>query len=193
MARTAKLSRQTKETNVEVELCLDGGEIEIFTGVHFFDHMLQAFAVHSGFGIKIKATGDLDVDFHHTVEDVGIVLGQVFEDALGDKKGITRYAHVYIPMDEALLFAAVDICGRSYLVFDGHFPQEKVGRFDTCLIREFMRAFVMHAGITLHLRCEEGENAHHMIEGLFKALAHVLYDGSRVTRGKQLLSSKGSL
>lgn len=193
MERYAMKTRETKETQVELELCLEGGEIDISTGVGFFDHMLTAFAVHSGFGLRVKTVGDWHVDCHHTVEDTGIVLGQVFIQALGTKKGIARYGHAYIPMDEALAFAAVDISGRPFLVFAGEFPQERVGDFDTCMTEEFFRAFAFQAGITLHLRCEYGKNSHHMIEGLFKAAAHALKDAVSYTGDGVLLSSKGTL
>ena len=149
--RTAEINRKTKETDISVKLSLDGGEVSIDTGIGFFDHMLTALAVHGGFGLEITAKGDLNVDGHHTVEDVGIVLGTAFARALGDKSGIMRYGSAYIPMDEALGFCAVDVSARPYLVFIAKITNEKVGDFDTCLTEEFMRAFAFNAGITLHL------------------------------------------
>ena len=194
MERYASLHRQTKETDVTVELCLDGGERKISTGVGFFDHMLTALAVHGGFGLNVNTVGDWEVDCHHTVEDTGIVLGQAFCAALPTKRGIRRYGHAFIPMDEALAFAAADISGRPFLVFDAAFPQERVGDFDTCMTEEFFRAFAMNAGITLHLQCQYGKNSHHMIEALFKAAAHALGDAVALEQDRDLLlSSKGVL
>ncbi len=190
--RTSVQERKTRETEVKIELALDGGDVEISTGIGFFDHMLNAFAIHGGFGLKVDAVGDLLVDCHHTVEDVGIVLGKAFGQALGDKSGIARYGTFYIPMDESLAFASVDISGRPFLVFHAEFPQERVGDFDTCMTEEFMRAFAVNAGITLHTRVEYGVNSHHEIEALFKAVAHAL----RMAVGKTFegtLSTKGSL
>ena len=168
MERYASMHRKTNETEVTLELCLDGGERAISTGVGFFDHMLSAFAVHGNFGLKVKTVGDWEVDCHHTIEDTGIVLGKAF--------------------------AAVDISGRPFLVFSGEFPQERVGDYDTCMTEEFFRAFAANAGITLHLRCEYGKNSHHMIEALFKAAAHALRDAlSQEEDPNLLLSSKGVL
>ena len=164
------------------------------TGVGFFDHMLTAFAVHGNFGLKVNTVGDWEVDCHHTVEDTGIVLGKAFAEALPTKRGIKRFGHAFIPMDEALAFAAADISGRPYLVFDGEFPQERVGDFDTCMTEEFFRAFAANAGVTLHLKCEYGKNSHHMIEAMFKAAAHALRDAvSQEEDPALLLSSKGVL
>ena len=190
--RTTQLQRKTKETDISLSLCLDGGVVDINTGIGFFDHMLTAFAVHGGFGLKIDAKGDLQVDSHHTVEDVGIVLGTAFAQALGDKSGIMRYGNVFIPMDESLGSAIVDISGRPFLVFSANFEQEKVGDFDSCLCEEFFRAFAFNAGITLHASALYGNNAHHQIEALFKALAHALKAAVEQTDGK-VLSTKGSL
>lgn len=190
--RTSKIQRKTKETEVSVSLSLDGGEVSVSTGIGFFDHMLNAFAVHGGFGLRVEAEGDLFVDCHHTVEDAGIVLGKTFAAALGDKSGIARYGSFFVPMDEALAFCAVDISGRPFLVFQADFPQERVGDFDTCMTEEFMRAFAVNAGITLHLRVEYGSNAHHEIEALFKAAAHALGIAAAETGGG-VLSTKGSL
>ena len=193
MERTAQLQRKTKETEVEVSLCLEGGAVNVSTGVGFFDHMLRAFAVHGGFGLQVNTVGDWEVDCHHTVEDTGIVLGQAFAQALGERAGIRRYGSASIPMDEALGFCAADISGRSFLVFRGEFPQERVGDFDTCMTEEFFRAFAFNAGITLHLDCKYGKNSHHMIEALFKAAAHALADAVLDTGTGEVLSSKGML
>ncbi len=190
--RYAELSRKTKETDIAVKLDLDGGAADISTGIGFFDHMLTALAVHGGMGLTVKAEGDLNVDGHHTVEDVGIVLGTAFKEALGDKKGIARYGTAFIPMDEALGFASVDISGRPFLVFDAEFPEEKIGDFDSCLTEEFFRAFAFNAGITLHLKCVYGKNSHHIAEALFKACAHALKDAKAAT-GNEILSTKGVL
>lgn len=189
--RTSEKTRVTKETNITVSLCLDGGKVEVSTGIGFFDHMLTAFAVHGGFGLKISAKGDLEVDGHHTVEDVGIVLGDAFGEALGDKSDIARYGSFYIPMDEALAFAAVDISGRPFLCFSGAFSQTTCGAYDLCLTEEFFRAFAMHAGITLHLKLEYGQNAHHEAEALYKAAAHALREA--VSYQKGILSTKSIL
>lgn len=190
--RTASVRRKTKETDVAVSLSLDGGEVSVSTGIGFFDHMLNAFAVHGGFGLQIQTEGDLFVDCHHTVEDTGIVLGTAFAQALGDKSGIARYGSFYIPMDEALAFCAVDLSGRPFLVFQAEFQQERVGDFDTCMTEEFMRAFAVNAGATLHLRLEYGKNAHHGMEALFKAAAHAL-GAATAAAGHGVLSTKGSL
>lgn len=190
--RTAEFNRKTKETDISVKLDLDSGAADISTGIGFFDHMLTALAVHGGMGLTVNAAGDLNVDGHHTVEDVGIVLGTAFKEALGDKKGIARYGTAFIPMDEALGFASVDISGRPFLVFDAEFPEEKIGDFDSCLAEEFFRAFAFNAGITLHLKCVYGKNSHHIAEALFKACAHALKD-AKATVGNEILSTKGVL
>lgn len=189
--RNATVTRTTKETDITVSVCLDGGAVTVNTGIGFFDHMLEALAVHSGIGLSVTAKGDLHVDGHHTVEDTGIVLGQAIAKALGDKSGIARFGHFYIPMDEALCFAALDISGRPYLVFDAAFPEERTGDYDTCLTVEFFRALSLHAGLTLHMRVLYGNNSHHMIEGLFKAFAHAFKAAVAVSDG--VLSTKGSL
>lgn len=191
--RTASVSRKSKETDISVQLNLDGGEVSVQTGIGFFDHMLTAFAVHGGFGLTLTCKGDLEVDCHHTVEDTGIVLGQAFQKALGDKGGVARYGSFFVPMDEALGFCAVDISGRPYLVFDARFPEERVGEFDTCMGAEFFRAFAFNAGITLHLRVPYGENSHHMLEALFKAAGHALKIACRETADGAVLSTKGML
>ena len=193
MERMSERRRKTKETEVEVSLRLDGGEVSVSTGVGFFDHMLRALAVHGGWGLTVHTVGDWEVDCHHTVEDTGIVLGKAFAQALGERRGIRRYGHAFIPMDEALGFAAVDISGRPFLAFSGEFPQERVGDFDTCMTEEFFRAFAVNAGITLHLDCQAGKNAHHMIEALFKAAAHALREAAALTGDGEVLSTKGAL
>lgn len=166
--RTSEQMRSTKETRVTVRLNLDGGDVAINTGVGFFDHMLEAFAVHGGFGLEVAVKGDLEVDCHHTIEDAGIVLGRAFCEALGDKSGIARYGSFLLPMDETLASAAVDVSGRPYLVFNAVFPEERVGGFDTCMCGEFFRAFAMNAGVTLHLNVPYGGNSHHQIERCLK-------------------------
>lgn len=192
MNREANITRKTKETDITVLLKIDGGEVKINTGIGFLDHMLTALGVHGGFGLTLEAKGDLYVDGHHTAEDVGIVLGKAFCEALGDKGGIVRYGSAFIPMDEALGFCAVDISGRPFLVFNAEFVNEKIGELDTCLIEEFMRAFAFNAGITLHLRCEYGKNDHHKAEALFKALAYALKTAVKPNSGK-IVSTKGVL
>ncbi len=189
--REATVTRKTRETDITVSVDLDGGVVDISTGIGFFDHMLEAFAVHSGIALSVKAEGDLHVDGHHTVEDTAIVLGQAIAKALGDKGGIARFGSFYIPMDESLCFAALDISGRPYLVFDALFREEKVGDYDSCLTAEFFRALAFHAGWTLHVRVLYGQNTHHMIEGLFKAVAHAVKAAIVPTDG--VLSTKGSL
>ena len=190
--RTAEIHRKTNETDIELRLSLDGGSRDISTGVGFFDHMLTALAFYAGWGLELRVSGDLQVDGHHTVEDTGIVLGQALKEALGDRSGIKRYGHAFIPMDEALGFCALDISGRPFLVFEGDFPQAVTGAFDCCMTEEFFRAVAMNAEITLHLRCGYGKNSHHMIEAMFKAFAHALKDAAEVTEGG-VLSSKGVL
>jgi imidazoleglycerol-phosphate dehydratase len=173
--RNASLSRKTRETDIQVEVTLDGsGKSEISTGVGFFDHMLDQIARHSLIDLKIQAKGDLHIDFHHTVEDVGIALGQAIRQALGDMKGITRYADVHLPMDETLTRVAMDISGRAFLVFRTEFHTPKIGEFDTQLVREFFQAFAMNAGLTLHVETLYGINDHHISESCFKGLARAL-------------------
>ncbi|MBQ8435012.1 MAG: imidazoleglycerol-phosphate dehydratase HisB [Oscillospiraceae bacterium] len=191
--RTAEIKRTTKETDISVSINLDGnGKADISTGIGFFDHMLTALTVHSGFDISVKTVGDLHVDSHHTVEDTGIVLGQAFKQAIGDMKGINRYGTAYIPMDEALGFSCLDISNRPFLVFKADFSDDRVGNFDTCLTEEFFRAFAFNAGITLHISGEYGKNDHHIIEAMFKACAHALKTAAAVN-GTQVLSTKGVL
>ena len=193
MSRTAEINRKTKETDISVKLDLGGGAVNINTGIGFLDHMLTALGVHGGFGLEVSCKGDLHVDGHHTAEDVGIVLGLAFKEALGDKSGIMRYGSAYIPMDEALGFCALDISARPFLVFNAEFTNERVGEFDTCLTEEFMRAFAFNAGITLHLRVEYGSNDHHKIEALFKALAYALKAAVRLNADGSTVSTKGVL
>ncbi len=194
--RTASISRTTKETDVAVEVNLDGtGAYDVATGVGFFDHMLEQLARHSGIDIKVRAKGDLHIDDHHTVEDVGIALGQAVRKALGDMKGIHRYADAYLPMDEALTRAALDVSGRPFLVFKVVFPRPKIGTFDTELVEEWFRAFAMNAGVTLHVETLYGSNAHHISESCFKALARVLKAAVAIDprRGGEIPSTKGQL
>lgn len=192
MSREAKITRTTKETDITVFLNLDGsGKNDIETGIGFFDHMLAALAVHGGFDITVKCKGDLNVDGHHSVEDVGICLGKALCEALGDKAGIMRYGSAFIPMDEALGFCALDISARPFLVFNALFSNEKIGDYESCLTEEFMRAFAFNAGITLHLRAEYGKNDHHITEALFKSMAHALKQAVRVNENGEALSSKG--
>ena len=190
--RDAQIARQTKETNISIRLALEGGTVEIHTGIGFFDHMLTAFAFYGGLGLELKAQGDLEVDGHHTVEDVGIVLGQAMKQALGDRAGIQRFASAYIPMDEALCFTALDFSNRPYLVFDAPMPQPMLGGYDTCLTQEFMRAFAVNSGLTLHMKALYGENAHHITEALFKSLGVAVRQAIQVT-GTGVTSTKGVL
>lgn len=170
--RSAEIKRTTAETDIYLDLTLDGeGEAQINTGCGFLNHMLTLFARHSNFDLTVNCKGDIDVDYHHTAEDIGICLGEAFRKALGDMKGITRYAHTILPMDESLILSAVDISGRSFLQYTAEIPTEKVGDFDTELVREFFEAFVRKAEITLHIKQLDGYNSHHIIEGMFKSVA----------------------
>ncbi len=173
--RMADITRRTAETDIILKLNLDGtGECDIDTGVGFLDHMLTLFAAHGKFDLTVKCEGDTEVDDHHTVEDVGICLGQAFAIALGDKRGICRYGQTILPMDEALILTAADLSGRAYLGYALEIPTEKVGTFDTELVKEFFLAFVRCAAVTLHIRQMAGENSHHIIEGTFKSVARTL-------------------
>jgi imidazoleglycerol-phosphate dehydratase len=175
MMRSASVSRRTAETDVALSVALDGtGKAEIATGVGFLDHMLELFARHSLFDVDVKVTGDLHIDHHHTTEDTGIVLGQALRQALGDKRGIRRFGHALLPMDEALAEAAVDISGRPFLAWSVPFGPPKIGEMDTELFQEFFRAFAFNAGITLHVTLKAGTNAHHVAEACFKAVARAL-------------------
>ena len=193
MMREASLIRKTNETAVELCLCLDGeGKSEIETGIGFFDHMLTLFARHGGFDLEIHCDGDLFVDAHHSIEDIGIVLGDAIKEALGDKNGIRRYGSALIPMDETLAEAALDLSGRSYLVFNAEFTAERIGEFPTEMTEEFFRAVADRAGMTLHINLRYGKNNHHMAEGIFKAFGHALKDAVSIDGGG-ILSTKGVL
>lgn len=194
--RSAEVKRKTAETDVFVKLNLDGkGACSIETGIGFLDHMLVLLAKHSRFDLEVKCVGDINVDGHHTTEDIGIALGQAFKDALGDKAGINRYANTMLPMDEALILTAVDISGRPYLRYNLEIPAAMVGDFDTELVREFFVAFAFNSGVTLHIRQLDGVNSHHIIEGAFKSFARSLKSAVAVdeTLGGEIPSSKGVL
>lgn len=191
--RASEIKRNTNETQISVKLNLDGGDVFVDTGIGFFDHMLTAFAVHGGFGLTVKAVGDLQVDCHHTVEDTGIVLGMAFKKALGDMSGIRRYGNFSIPMDEALAQCFIDISNRPYLVFNASFEQERCGEYDACMTEEFFRAFAFNAGITAHILVPYGSNSHHKIEAIFKAFAYAMKQAVSENGGKEPLSTKGTL
>lgn len=202
--RKAEIKRKTNETDIALKLDLDGGAKSVETDCVFFNHMLELFATHSGFGFEVKCKGDTQVDFHHTVEDVGIALGQAFLSAVGDKRGIARYADIILPMDETLILCAVDVSGRGYLNFDVEMPAAKVfdgdenarakfaGAFDSELAEEFFIAFAREAKVTLHIKKLYGKNTHHIIEGIFKAFARVLKNAVKI-EGDEIPSSKGTL
>src|SRR5271156_1688035 len=193
--RAATIERKTRETTVTVALALDGrGKSEISTGVPFLDHMLESFARHGFFDLMIKASGDLKVDDHHTVEDVGIVLGRAFKEALGDRSGIRRFGNASVPLDEALCEAVIDLSGRPYLAYNVPIKQERVGSFQTELLHDFMKALADETGMNLHLNRHSGRNPHHVIEAAFKALARAMDEAtSRETRLSGVLSTKGTL
>jgi len=194
--RTASITRKTAETDIQLTLSLDGtGRSRLTTGIGFFDHMLDLFARHALFDLEIVAKGDTHIDDHHTVEDVGIAMGQAFAKALGDKAGIARYADTLLPMDETLTRCAVDISGRPMLVFRTNFTRDKIGTFDTELVREWFQAFATHAGLTLHIETLYGENAHHIAESCFKALARTLRKAVTVDprEAGRVPSTKGAL
>ena len=194
--RTSDIQRKTAETDVRLRLCLDGaGESEIDTGVGFLDHMLTLFALHGGFDLRIFCRGDLQVDAHHTTEDVGICLGDAFAAALGDRRGICRYGTFILPMDEALVLVSADISGRACLRYSVPVPSQKVGNFDTELVEEFLQGFVRRAGITLHVRRLDGTNTHHILEAVFKCLGHALAAAvaPAPSGANTLLSTKGLL
>ena len=190
--RCAEISRKTKETDISLSLCLEGGEVSVSTGIGFFDHMLTALAFYAGWGLDLRVEGDLYVDGHHTVEDTGIVLGQAFRQALGDRTGIRRFGTAFVPMDEALCCTVLDCSNRPYLVFQADMPQPMIGGYDSCLTKEFMQAFAVHGGITLHQKCEYGDNAHHITEALFKSLGLALKKAAQVV-GDGVTSTKGVL
>ncbi len=194
--RTAEINRKTNETDIKLSLDLDGtGKSEINSGVGFLDHMLTLFARHGRFDLKLSCDGDTYVDDHHSVEDIGITLGQAFAQALSDKRGIIRYGSFILPMDETLILAAVDISGRSYLNFDLHIPTQKVGTFDTELCEEFFLGFVRNSDMTMHLKQLEGKNSHHIIEGTFKCVARALRQAVSVDEAfkDEIPSTKGVL
>ena len=194
--RTAEINRKTNETDIKLSLNLDGtGKSEINTGCGFLDHMLTLFARHGGFDLAVSCKGDTYVDYHHTVEDIGIALGDAFKSALGDMRGITRYGSFILPMDESLIMTAVDISGRSHLSYDLQIPAQKVGDFDTELTEEFYLGFVRHAAVTLHIKELSGTNSHHIIEGAFKSVARSLAAAVKIdeNRKNEIPSTKGVL
>jgi imidazoleglycerol-phosphate dehydratase len=194
-ARRAEIERKTAETQISIKLNLDGeGKCDIATGIGFLDHMLTLLAKHSFMDLTVKAKGDLEVDSHHTVEDIGIVLGEALREALGDKAGIHRYGNCFIPMDETLAQACLDFSGRSFLVFGAEVPKIRLGNYDTEMTEEFFRAVAMHCGLTLHIRVLYGSNVHHIIEAIFKAFARAVAEAASVDpRVKGVMSSKGVL
>lgn len=192
--RSAVLERKTSETQIKLSLDIDGSGIsKISSGIGFLDHMLTLFAKHSGFNLELSCAGDTYVDDHHSCEDIGIVLGSALKEALGDKRGISRYGDIILPMDEALILCACDVSGRSCLVFDAGFPTEKIGSFDTELIQEFFEAFTRSSGITLHIRKLSGANSHHIAEGIFKAFARCMAKACGIDekRKDEIPSTKG--
>ena len=192
--RTCEVNRKTAETDIQLSLNLDGtGKSSVDTGCGFLDHMLTLFAAHGKFDLTVKCAGDTQVDDHHSVEDIGICLGTAFREALGDKRGITRYGSMLLPMDEALILCAVDISGRSCLVFDLNIPTEKIGTFDTELVEEFFLAFVRNCPMSLHLRQLSGKNSHHIVEGAFKAAARALKTAAAADGSDEIPSTKGVL
>ena len=195
MSRIANIERVTNETRIRLELNVDGcGKGAICTSVPFLDHMLNLFARHGLFNLTVEASGDIDIDFHHTVEDIGIVLGEAFKQALGDKKGIRRYGQATVPMDETLASVAIDISGRPYLVYHVTLPKVKIGEFDVELAREFFQAFVNHCGLNLHINVMYGDNVHHIIEACFKAVARAMDVATqRDPRVEGVMSTKGVL
>jgi imidazoleglycerol-phosphate dehydratase len=193
--RTSNIERKTNETNINLSLNLDGeGKRSVSTGIGFFDHMLDLFAKHALFDLELKATGDTNVDFHHTVEDVGICMGLAVKEALGDKAGIVRFSNVSVPMQESLANVALDISGRSALVFNAKLDSKKIGDFDSELIKEFLEAFTVNAGMNLHVDVPYGENAHHIAEAIFKGIAKALDRATRIDeRTDEVPSTKGVL
>lgn len=193
--RAATICRITKETKIELTLNLDGtGKTQINTGIGFFDHMLNSFARHGLFDLSVSVDGDLEVDCHHTIEDTGIVLGQAIAKAVGEKKSMQRYGSIILPMDETLILCAIDLSGRPYLVFDANFTTDRVGNYDTEMVKEFFYAVSYSSGMNLHIRQLAGENNHHIIEGIYKAFAKALDQATRIdSRIVDVLSTKGSL
>jgi len=195
MARTSQVRRATRETEIEVELNIDGtGKHDIQTSIPFLDHMLSQLSRHGFFDIKIQAKGDIEIDFHHTVEDIGITLGEAFGKALGDKKGIRRFSQASVPLNEALANCVVDISGRAYFVFNADLPKSKIGQFDVELVPEFFQAFSANSGMTLHFNCPYWNNLHHIIEALFKSFARALDQACSLdARSSEIPSTKGKL
>jgi imidazoleglycerol-phosphate dehydratase len=194
MARSSKVSRTTKETDVSVELTLDGqGTSEADTGLPFFDHMLQQLGKHAGWDLSVTSKGDLDVDGHHTVEDVGLAIGQALTEALGDKAGIRRFASITVPLDEAAVEVALDLSGRNFVLHEVDVPAETIGTFDTGLVEDFVRAFAQAADLTVHVRLRSGRSPHHVVEAEFKALAKALGDACARTGRGDIPSTKGTL
>lgn len=194
MPRESKISRNTRETQIELQLSLDGGSVEISTGLGFFDHMLCAFACHGGFGLRLKAIGDLEVDQHHTMEDTGLALGRALKDALGDKRGITRFGTSLIPMDESLARSVLDLSGRPWLAWRVALPQPEAGRIPVRLFREFFQAFVVTSGMTLHVDLLFCEETHHGLEAVFKSFGKALSQAVSLRPGsKDIPSTKGTL
>ena len=189
--RKSKIERKTYETDISLEMNLDGsGKSAIDTGVGFFDHMLTLFSKHGMMDLNLKCDGDTEVDCHHTIEDIGIVLGKAFAECIKDKKGIIRYASEFTPMDETLVQTALDISGRPYLVFNVDFTQERVGQFDTEMTEEFFRAFVFHAQVTLHINLMYGKNTHHIVEAIFKSVGRIINQATKI-EGNEIMSTKG--
>ena len=194
MPRSSKVSRTTKETDVSVELALDGqGTSEADTGLPFFDHMLEQLGKHAGWDLSVASKGDLDVDGHHTVEDVGLALGQALAEALGDKAGIRRFASITVPLDEAAVEVALDLSGRNFVLHEVDVPAETIGTFDTGLVEDFVRAFAQAADLTVHVRLRSGRSAHHVVEAEFKALAKAIGDACAPTGRGGVPSTKGTL
>ena len=194
--RESQIKRKTNETDIELKLCVDGsGKSEIDTGCGFLNHMLELFARHGRMDLTVKCKGDTEVDYHHTVEDIGIVLGQAFAEAIGEKRGISRYGSVLLPMDEALILASVDISGRAFLNYDVQIPNPSVCGMDTELVEEFFVSFVRNSNITLHIKQLDGKNTHHIIEGIFKAVSRALAKAASIdeTLGGEIPSTKGIL
>lgn len=193
MGRTT-LTRKTKETDITVELTLNGsGETSIQTGIGFMDHMLTLFAFHAGMDLNLSCQGDLEVDTHHSIEDIGITLGQAMAEALGERNGLQRYGNVFLPMDEAMAQVTIDLCRRCYLVYHCELPVERVGDFECEMLEEFLRAFAFNTQMTLHVNLLYGKNAHHMIEAIFKGLGQALKQAIQPTKNGQLMSTKGQL
>lgn len=192
--REASIERKTRETDIKIKLNIDGnGNFKGSSGIGFFDHMLNSFTVHARFDIGLSCSGDLHVDCHHTIEDIGISLGMAFKEVLDDKSGISRFGNSFIPMDESLAQSTVDVSGRPFLIFNADFKEEKVGDMDSCMVVEFFRAFAFNAGITLHINMLYGRNTHHMIEAIFKAVAYSLKESVKPLNTGEFLSTKGVL